>query len=60
LHYLSKFFRYKYILNERDMYEHAGKTIHVIMRIRVHSSFCMQNLTLAAYTPNFAEVFRTV
>ena len=57
---MNKFFLYQYIFIERDIYKYTGKTIHKIMRIRVHSAFYMQNLMLAAYRPNLAEVARTV
>lgn len=57
---MNKFFLYQYIFIERDIYKYTGKTIYKIMRIRVHSAFYMQNLMLAAYRPNLAEVARTV
>jgi len=37
--------------------KHTGKLIHVI--ILTHSSFCVLNLALPAWRPNFAKVAYT-
>jgi hypothetical protein len=37
---------------------HMKKMIHVIVRVLIHSSFCVLNFMLPACRPNLAEVAR--
>ena len=46
--------------NEEDILwyieKYTGKIIHIIVRIIIHSLFCVLSLMLPIYTANFAEV----
>jgi hypothetical protein len=53
----------KYIVCSENLLKqkkYTGKVTSVIIRVFIHSSFCVLNVILSACRPNFAEAARTI